>query len=58
MTRSTASHPETKAHTPCGQSCDTCGKAEGCHAALSIIAQMLPAGASDDCQPAGDTAWK
>lgn len=56
MTRS-ASHHHTKPQTPCGQTCETCGKAEGCSAALSIIAQMLPE-ASDDSPPSGKLQWK
>lgn len=58
MNRPTASHPEARPETPCGQDCTTCNKADGCSAALSILAQILTGAAADDGLPAGDAAWK
>lgn len=54
----TASHPDTRPQTPCGQSCESCGKAEGCSAAISLIAGMGPLTDAGHVRQAGKSAWK
>ena len=57
MTKS-ASHPDTRPQTPCGESCDSCGKSEGCSAALTIVAAMDPLTDPDHDQQGGKSSWK